>query len=823
MKRLLITTVALLVLALQSYANDSTYLNFTAVGGGATVKLSNVPANWTGNVNLQYSTDSCATWKDYSFGHEISLPTDSTVFFKATTTNESFSDKSKFFIFEMTGKVSADGNIMSLLDSSMKRNDVPEYAFYDLFNGCTSLIKAPALPADTMNESCYKRMFYGCQSLTDAPDLPAMVLADNCYESMFSQCQSLVHIPNLPATTAAFFCYNSMFKGCSSLKIDTTPPGVKWQVNVTNPSTYPCFNIFRNTGGTFTETPESGIIYYVSSDSSVFVADKDTLIYNVEGERQDIDIEEDSSFVITTVLTNDSSLVTEFTNDSVENIEVTSDDELIENTPVEEADTLTDFVIVAETKESTDETTDTLYNQTDEDTTQTKPIEPVIVSQKNNIPNTIASNSSPTTKPKKKVVQDTEYDEKPTQKRKTETVISPEKDMTNQISPQENDEAETASDTVKENDEIDKKHDEVKDSTSKPKNSAVGKLKPLWYKRYGWTIVLCLALLVVIVLIFVAGKKRNKKEDTESGITHGEEKKHTIPFENKKNSISDLDLEAVERSGVKIIKRNSVEEHKEPIVEETKQPEETVNVANDEIQPIVKVNDETQESVNVANDEIEPVEEANDETQEPVNVVNDEIKPVVETNDETQEPVNVVNDEIEPVVEANDETQEPVNATNNVAEPIAEENNEIEEAANVGNDVVEPVAEEVKQSTAVKTIAEPTKEDEERTIVLKGKTNTYVEFIPDRIVYIKADKNYITIYYLNNRKKIVSTKMYQSLSTALATLSTVERFFRCHRSFAVNMRFVTSWDEFNVKTTCTKPIPSSKTYMDKFEEENKKK
>ena len=61
-------------------------------------------------------------------------------------------------------------------------------------------------------------MFNGCSSLVNAPELPATTLANYCYESMFSNCSSLVNAPALPATTLANNCYYSMFSGCRKLK-----------------------------------------------------------------------------------------------------------------------------------------------------------------------------------------------------------------------------------------------------------------------------------------------------------------------------------------------------------------------------------------------------------------------------------------------------------------------------------------------------------------------------------------------------------------------------------------------------------------------------
>ena len=91
------------------------------------------------------------------------------------------------------------------------------YCYYDMFNGCTPLVNAPALPATTLAWSCYQFMFRGCTSLTTAPALPATTLASSCYYGMFRDCTSLTTTPTLPATTLAHDCYEFMFWGCTSL------------------------------------------------------------------------------------------------------------------------------------------------------------------------------------------------------------------------------------------------------------------------------------------------------------------------------------------------------------------------------------------------------------------------------------------------------------------------------------------------------------------------------------------------------------------------------------------------------------------------------
>ena len=86
-----------------------------------------------------------------------------------------------------------------------------------MFQGCTSLVNAPALPATTLAQYCYSFMFSNCISLVNAPALPATTLTVNCYGYMFQNCTSLVTAPTLPATTLDSFCYSYMFQNCTSL------------------------------------------------------------------------------------------------------------------------------------------------------------------------------------------------------------------------------------------------------------------------------------------------------------------------------------------------------------------------------------------------------------------------------------------------------------------------------------------------------------------------------------------------------------------------------------------------------------------------------
>ena len=121
-------------------------------------------------------------------------------------------------------EVACTGDIRTLVDwEDYATASTAEARFCLLFNGCTSLTTAPALPAETLAIECYRSMFYGCTSLTTAPALPAETLAKYCYNTMFNGCTSLTTAPKLPAETLAGYCYNAMFNGCTSL---TTAPAL---------------------------------------------------------------------------------------------------------------------------------------------------------------------------------------------------------------------------------------------------------------------------------------------------------------------------------------------------------------------------------------------------------------------------------------------------------------------------------------------------------------------------------------------------------------------------------------------------------------------
>ena len=108
-------------------------------------------------------------------------------------------------------------NIIDASELKMPRMTLVKQIYYKMFEGCSSLVNAPALPATTLAEDCYADMFYGCSSLIATPALPATTLANRCYAEMFRGCTNLTTISALPATSLATECYRGMFEGCTSL------------------------------------------------------------------------------------------------------------------------------------------------------------------------------------------------------------------------------------------------------------------------------------------------------------------------------------------------------------------------------------------------------------------------------------------------------------------------------------------------------------------------------------------------------------------------------------------------------------------------------
>ncbi len=103
------------------------------------------------------------------------------------------------------------GNAMSLISKTDFKNLYflsDTYVFSSLFSGNAHLKSADGLvlPAAILTNGCYAYMFNGCTSLTKAPALPAATLENQSYWCMFKNCTSLTSITCLATNIDADDC-----------------------------------------------------------------------------------------------------------------------------------------------------------------------------------------------------------------------------------------------------------------------------------------------------------------------------------------------------------------------------------------------------------------------------------------------------------------------------------------------------------------------------------------------------------------------------------------------------------------------------------------
>lgn len=232
------------------------YLTFTANEDGSSVGF----CCWSEDYavvdmgkNMQFSIDGGLNWEDYTIGVgeenvvAISIDEGESVMFRGINENLAYylEDEGDYIYTKciIEGSVAAAGDVTSLLNGIGGDAMLANSCYISMFDGCTGLTQAPALPATTLADYCYLHMFSGCTGLTEAPVLPATVLAISCYCSMFGGCTGLTQAPILPATVLANECYVDMFNGCTGLTQAPALPATTLAENCYSSMFYGCTNI----------------------------------------------------------------------------------------------------------------------------------------------------------------------------------------------------------------------------------------------------------------------------------------------------------------------------------------------------------------------------------------------------------------------------------------------------------------------------------------------------------------------------------------------------------------------------------------------------
>ena len=220
-------------------------LKFTATQANSSIGLGVPDTKWNLNSKIYYSTNNGFTWTEYASPSNtdyatcpmISLPNvGDNVMFRGT--NRVFNSSAKnYMTFKMTGKISASGNLFSLI--GFYEGNAPNYTFYHLFADCDALVQAPEMNSLVVNAYCYRGMFMNCTSLTEPPLLVATDIYAYCYAEMFYGCTGLTKAPILPATNIREGSYYSMFEGCTALTEAPVLPA-------TSVTTYSYYRMFAN-------------------------------------------------------------------------------------------------------------------------------------------------------------------------------------------------------------------------------------------------------------------------------------------------------------------------------------------------------------------------------------------------------------------------------------------------------------------------------------------------------------------------------------------------------------------------------------------------
>ena len=221
------------------------YMYFEAQEANSTVYMT---STLTTAPNLEYSTDG-ETWQEWQHTTAEGTHTFDTltltavgdrVYFRGDNPNglgtvPEGAESPLYSHFEMTGKIAAGGNIISLLDKDAEMTEIPAFGFLFLFgditeeNPNTSLTAAAAMPeVITIGTFGCSGMYSDCTSLTAAAGMSAVTTIGylGC-GNMYDGCTALTDSADMPSLTAIGNngC-NRMYKECTSLTSAADMPEV---------------------------------------------------------------------------------------------------------------------------------------------------------------------------------------------------------------------------------------------------------------------------------------------------------------------------------------------------------------------------------------------------------------------------------------------------------------------------------------------------------------------------------------------------------------------------------------------------------------------
>ena len=159
---------------------------------------------YVNNSGVNYSVNG-GTWSTTTGATEIQLSLGDTVRFTCETRiSATFSGNT--INFKMYGNLESMEYGNSFTDQTSVRAPTEAFSYY--FCDSTGLADVDNLIlASSLQPYCYAYLFKGCTSLVKAPELPALTMVQYCYRSMFEGCTNLNYIKCLATNMTPFQQY----------------------------------------------------------------------------------------------------------------------------------------------------------------------------------------------------------------------------------------------------------------------------------------------------------------------------------------------------------------------------------------------------------------------------------------------------------------------------------------------------------------------------------------------------------------------------------------------------------------------------------------
>ena len=206
--------------------------------------------------DLQYSYDA-VDWQDVdltasSTTYTLSRLSDR-VYFRSTTGFSKYA--TDYLKLTSQRNYNVGGNILTLIDYRDVDNltEIPDYSFYNLFNGSTYLTRAnfDLGNATTIGDIAFRNAFYNCSKITEVPKFENFTtVGEYSFYNCFYGCTSLTTAPTFEnVNTLERYSFTSCFYNCSSL---TTAPKFDKIIKVFDYTFRQCFQNCKS----LTEAPD---------------------------------------------------------------------------------------------------------------------------------------------------------------------------------------------------------------------------------------------------------------------------------------------------------------------------------------------------------------------------------------------------------------------------------------------------------------------------------------------------------------------------------------------------------------------------------------